>query len=103
MAKDWGHCDRCGGYGYLPHHCQLFEIAREGEDDWQECYSVSMESALEAWADDDDCQGDYTIVQAGEDGDLHMLIRLAAKPEEVKRFRVFGETVAKYHAHEAPK
>lgn len=103
MASDWGHCEDCGGYGYLPHRCKLYEVCREGEDDWQEVYGVDQEDALERWADTDDCQGDYTIIQAGESGDLHMLIRDPKNPSAVSRFHVFGETVAKYHAREAPK
>lgn len=103
MALNYGRCEKCGDYGFMPHGCMLFEVCREGEGEWSEQYGLDPEHALKRWAEDDDCYGDYTIVQAGERGELHMLIRQALHPDEVKRFHVFGEMVAKYHAHEAPK
>jgi hypothetical protein len=93
-------CEKCGGYGWAPCGCTVFEICREGEDDWQEVYGVGAEDALTKWAEDDDCQGDYTIVSAGENGTLNMLVRDPQRPAEVKRFHVFGETVPQYHARE---
>jgi hypothetical protein len=100
---DWGRCKNCGGYGYLPHRCVEFEVCCEGEDTWDTQYGVDYEDALERWAEQDDCQGDYTIIKAGECGDLHVLIRNAAHPEEVKRYHVIGETVPQYHAYAAEK
>lgn len=100
---DWGKCEKCGGYGYRPHRCMMFEVCREGETEWQTQYGLDPEDALEKWAEEDDCHGDYTIIQAGEDGDLHVLIRQALHPADVKRYRVYGETVPKYYAHEAPQ
>ncbi len=100
---NFDQCEKCGGYGWMPHRCMLFEVCREGEDSWEPQYGLDLEDALTKWAEASDCQGDYTIVQAGECGETFMLIRQGLHPAEVKRYRVFGEIVPKYHAHEEPK
>lgn len=99
-------CPTCKKYDSLGHHvcAPIWEVAidqgKNSELYWQECRAQSEEAAAERYADDYDCQGDYTIIQAGDGGETEILVRRPNGVGGVKRFHVVGETVAQYHARE---
>lgn len=100
---NWGRCTSCAEYGYLPHGCVEFEIAMEdkrSEPYWSTLYARDMELAAEKFADRYDCEGDYTIVRAGDGGEFYILVRKPEEPDTMKRFHVYGESVPQYHARE---
>lgn len=97
-ARTWGRCPNCHRYGHLPHGCIAYEVAMaETPDYWFTIYATDAESAIEAFAEQYDCEGDYTIVQAGESGDFKVLCRLEGNEESQQLYSVYGEAVPKYY------
>lgn len=100
---DYGHCVKCGRHGWLPHACMEFEVAFEdcgrGEPYWSTVSALDAERAAEQFAEASDCEGDYTIIKAGDRGNTVVLVR-GADGGKIMRFGVYGETVPQYYARE---
>jgi hypothetical protein len=101
MMTNWGKCARCGKYAFLPHSCKEFECALEqgSEPDFGTVWARDAEEAAEAYAEDYDCYGDYTIIQDGDRGTNVVLVREPDSETPPLRFHVIGETVPEYHAY----
>lgn len=101
MMSDYGRCERCGSFGWLPHGCREFECAfDDGNPGWIALWARDMEIAAEKYAEQTDCEGDYTVIQAGENGNFIVMVREPENDSTIKKFHVYGETVPEYHARE---
>lgn len=100
-------CPTCGKWMMFPksHQCPpIFEVIDEDggygdEDPWQwasKIYARDPETAAEKWADENDCNGDYTIIRGNE-----AKISVRAADGTITRWIVTGESVPEYTARSA--
>ena len=100
---NWGKCNSCGQYAWLPHGCQSFSVEQDwshkndgsGYEEAGTAHGMDAEDAAENWAEEDDAGGDYTII-----GGSPARIRLTSPKGEVTEFVVEGESVPRYTARE---
>jgi hypothetical protein len=96
-------CKDCVTHHYNGAKCYpLWEVWRsedgyeETRDDARKIRGYDAESAVERWAEEDDCGGDYCIV-----GGSPATVCVALEgSDEVARYYVSGETVPSYSATE---
>jgi len=97
MSADW--CETCGNFMLFPnsHKCPPIFMVNEPEydEEWYKIRARSFESAAEKWADKTDAEGDYSIISGNE---TEVIVRNEAG--EIKKFKVFGESVPEYTATE---
>ncbi len=93
-------CPRCGHFRLRECRCILFQCAQpwKGQVDevsWRDVYAVDAETAAEEYAENSDCEGDYTIIRNGE---AEIWVR---DPENrVTVFDITAESVPEYRATE---
>lgn len=99
---DYGRCPKCERFGWLPHACKEFECATDWNQDpeWTTVHAMDAEQAVERYAEDYDCEGDYTIIKAGDRGETIIRVREMGDEGGGKKFHVYGESVPQYHARE---
>jgi hypothetical protein len=101
-------CPTCNKFDFLDRHkClpaykvwQFWDDEKDDEKELEEyaetVYAFGHEEAAEEWAEDDDAQGDYTIVGGSE-----TKVKVKKVGEDIiKIFEVSGESIPKYSATE---
>lgn len=91
-------CPRCNELMVFPtrHTCKpSWMVWPEGEDEdgASRIFATDAKEAAEKWADDDDCNGDYTIVRGSP-----ATVYVKDEDGETRKFEVFGEMVPHYYA-----
>jgi len=99
-------CKTCGSWMMFPnsHRCPpKFDVIDAdggyGKDPWQWAKAIfahDAETAAEKYADQSDCEGDYSIIRGNE---ATILVRDEAG--EITRWTVTGESVPSYSAYPA--
>ena len=73
----------------------VWNESESDEENARKIHAVDAEDAAERWADEYDSAGDYTIVGGSEEN-----VSVRSPDGKLTKFRVSGETVAKYSATE---
>ena len=99
-------CKTSGAWMMFPnsHRCPpAYDVIDEdggyGDDAWQwacKIFARDPESAAEKWADQHDCEGDYTIIRGTE-----AVVSVRDEQGNVTRWIVSGESVPEYTARAA--
>lgn len=103
LEGEWRNCPICRKYDHTSwHRCKPeWECAMEDKKpDWHIVRGSHPDDAVKEFAEQYDCEGDYTIVQAGDRGEFVILVRKPGEPKTIKRFKVYGESVPRYYANE---
>jgi DNA topoisomerase VI subunit B len=93
-------CPRCKHFRLYDCRCILFQCAQPWkgkvqEVDWNNVYAIDAETAAEEYAENSDCENDYTIIRNGE---AEIWVR---DPENnIVVFDITSESVPQYSATE---
>lgn len=102
MSLDW--CTDCRVYHFGRERCfPIFELFYDDwyGDEWQEIRGRDIEDAVERWAESSDSDGEYTIVAQTSEPVVRVRPKGCYDERDWKLYRVTGESVPQYHAHDA--
>ena len=91
-------CKTCGDFMLFPeiHVCPTRWEVCEPEydpDEWVNVFASDAKEAVEKWAEEEDCSGDYRIV-----GGQPAVVIVRGPDGSETKFRVSGEMVPEYYA-----
>ncbi len=84
---------------------QVLSIQWYRNEDWSEASEVMAqdhEDACTKWAQEDDEEGDYTIIREGSHGPVLVRELTEAGDAPIRKFNIFAESCPTYSASEFP-
>jgi len=97
-------CKDCRTHHFDRESCYpIFELFYDEwyGDEWQEIRGRTMEEAVEKWAEDADCGGDYTIIAQRDEPLVRVRPKGCHDEREWQYFVVTGESVPQYTVTES--